>query len=104
MATCLPTQIRDVRRLHPGDPLRRSAYPLQLLPVRSFATTRAARRCDVCGSNLATIAAYDDPLGPANPCFYCKSCQGYLHPGGVAPPGTKLFPYSHTSAGIGADG
>jgi hypothetical protein len=87
-------QIRDVRRLHPSDELRRSAYPLQLLPARSDAgALRAARRCDVCASNPASTVAYADPLGPANPSFYCSRCVAMLHPGGRWPSSAKHFPY-----------
>lgn len=47
---------------------------------------------------LTQAVAYDDPLAPVNPCFYCKRCLGFMHPQGVIPQGTTLFPYSHEDA------
>ncbi len=81
--------MRDVRLMHRADPRSRATYPISLLPPR---VARPAHRCDVCESNPAGHIAYDDPLGPVNPAYYCKHCLGHLHPKGV-PPGVGLFDY-----------
>ncbi|KAL6759952.1 snRNA-activating protein of 50kDa MW C terminal-domain-containing protein [Haematococcus lacustris] len=87
-------QVRDVRRMHPDDPRRRSAYPLQLLPLRVSSAARTPRRCDVCEGNLADTVAYDDPLAPANPAFYCQRCVRQLHGTKPRPAGMSMFPYA----------
>ena len=69
-----PPQIRDVRRVHPADPQRRSAYPLRLLDKAA-----RMRRCDLCAHSTAQRVTYSDPLAPTNPCFYCRDCFGMLH-------------------------
>ena len=66
--------VRDVRLLHPADPQDRSAYPLPLFAKRS-----RTRRCDLCTARSASKVAYEDPLAPVNPCFYCAHCFGMMH-------------------------
>lgn len=66
--------VQDVRLKHADDP-----EEVLDAPVTLFLQRGRKQRCGICAARPAQRMAYDDPLAPSSPAFFCGECFDDLH-------------------------